>query len=452
MKSAKTETNCSNLANEIVWMARKCGILCNISNMNQSGKAKKTKGGRMKHQLKIAMAAVLIVALLVGTPLLGCGGGGGEKVITIGVITDLTGPAGPALQPMLLSLQDLVRHINEDDPIPGVKLKVAVWDDRLDSSRDIPGYEWLKERGAKVIICAVDFPAAILKPFAERDKVVILDNSCSLPLIEPPGWVFCANCPMYQVVLTTAKWIGDQWDYTEGIPKIGCIGLNASASIEAEKKLKDYCQAHPDKFDYVDGFLVPFATTTWGGQVEKLKDCDWICFPGTDGASIATFVEQFRGKGYTARFFGQEALLTFGGLVLETIGGYGPIDGSVFGAAVGWWSDTFPVSNLLKELLHKYHPGEEETVRESLTYIAGGIQNHFCLELIRAAITEVGAENFDGQALYNTAVRFKMTFEGYAEWGFTDTKRACLEHIRVFKASAEAQDFVAVSDWLPVVE
>ena len=410
------------------------------------------KGEKVKRQLKIAMAAVMIAALLIGTLLLGCGGGGeGKKVITIGVITDLTGAAGPALQPMLLSLQDLVKHINEDDPIPGVKLKVAVWDDRFDASRDIPGYEWLKEQGAEVIICPVDFPAAILKPFAERDKVLILDDSASLPLIDPPGWVFSSNCLMYQVVLTTTKWISDQWDYSNGVPKIGCIGLSASGSIESETKLREYCQAHPDKFDYVDGFLVPFSTTQWGGQAEKLKDCDWICFPGTDGVSESTFIEQFRGKGYTAKFFGQESLLTFAGLVLKSIGGYEPIDGSVFGAAVGWWSDTFPVSNLLKELLHKYHPGEEETVRESQTYLAGGIQNYFCLQLIRAAITEAGAENFDGQALYNTAVNFKITFEGYAEWGFSATKRTCLDRIRVFKASAEAQDFVVASDWLPVV-
>lgn len=264
-------------------MARKGGILCQREQHESSGDADKPKGEKMKHQLKIAMAAVLIVALLVGTPLLGCGGGGeeGKRVITIGTITDLTGPASPALIPLYTALQDLVRHINEDDPIPGVKLKVAAWDDKMDASRDIPGYEWLKERGAEVIINPIDYVAAVLKPFAERDKVSVFSLSASQPLIEPPGWVFCANSLMYQNVLTVAQWISDNWDYTnEGLPKIGCIGLSASASMESEKELKEYCQNNPDKFEYVGGFLVSFATTTFGGQVEKLKDCDWIAFPG----------------------------------------------------------------------------------------------------------------------------------------------------------------------------
>jgi ABC-type branched-subunit amino acid transport system substrate-binding protein len=409
----------------------------------------------MKQQLKIAIAAVLIVALLVGTPLLGCGGGGeeGKRVITIGTITDLTGPASPALIPLYMALQDLVRYINEEDPIPGVKLKVAAWDDKMDASRDIPGYEWLKERGAEVIINPIDYVGAVLKPFAERDKVAVFSLSASQPLIDPPGWVFCANSLMYQNVLTVAQWISDNWDYTnEGLPKIGCIALNASAGIESEKKLKEYCQNNPDQFEYVGGFLVSFASTTFGGQIEKLKDCDWICFPGTDGIGMSSFVTQFRAKGYTAKFFSQETLPSFWGLMVDSVG-YETLDGWLCGLPAGWWSNTYPVVEMLKELLQKYHSGEAQKImHESHGYVGGGVQQYFMLQILRQAIEEVGADNFDGQAFYDTAVKFKLTMEGYPEWGYSETKRVCLDQMRIYKLSAQDEDLVPVSDLIPILQ
>jgi len=454
VKPAKTETNCSNLANEVVWMARKGGILRQCQQHESSGDADKPKGEEMRQQLKMGTVAVLIAVLLVATPLLGCGGGGGggEKVITIGTITDLTGPASPALIPLYMASQDLVRHINEDDPIPGVKLRVIAWDDKMDASRVIPGYEWLKERGAKVIIHPIDYVGSILKPFAERDKVPLFSLSASQPLIEPPGWVFCANSLMYQNVLTVAKWISDEWDYDNGIPKIGCIGLNASASMEAEKKLKEYCQNNPDKFEYVGGFLVPFATTTFGGQVEKLKDCDWIAFPGTDGIGMASFIGQYRARGYTAKFFSQETLPSFWGLMVDSVG-YETLDGWLCGIPAGWWSNPSPVVDMLKDLLHKYHPGEADNImHQSFGYVGGGVQQYFMLQILRQAIEEVGAENFDGQAFYNAAVKFKLTMEGYPEWGYSETKRVCLDQMRIYRLSAQAEDLVPVSDLVPILQ
>jgi ABC-type branched-subunit amino acid transport system substrate-binding protein len=419
----------------------------------ETSENKEAEGGEMKHLWKIATVSILIAAMLVVTPLVSCGGGGGgKKTITIGVITDLTGAASPALVPLQTALQDLVRYVNEDDPISGVKLSLAVWDDRMDSSRDIPGYDWLKERGAQVIINPIDYVASILKPFAEMDKVPVFSLSSSEPLIEPPGWVFCANSLMYQNVLTIAQWIGDHWDYTKGVPKIGCIALDASGSAETEQKLKEYCQNNPDKFDYVDGFLVSFASTTFSGQVDKLKNCDWIAFPGTDGISMLSFIEQFRAKGYTAKFFSQETLPSFWGLMVDTLG-YETIDGWLCGIPAGWWSDTSPVVGTLKSILQKYHPSDaDKIIHEGEGYIGGGVQMYFMLQILRQAIEQVGAENFDGQAFYNTAVNFKITMEGYPEWGYSETKRVCLDQMKIYGISAEAKDLVAVSGLVPIMQ
>ncbi len=405
----------------------------------------------MKHYFRMGVAALLILALLLVTPLLGCGDEdeeGERRTITIGMLTDLTGPAGPALVPLLWAFQDQIKYINEEYPIPGVQLEVITYDTKMDAARGIPGYEWLKEQGSEVIVTIFDYDAATLKPFAERDKIPLVSLIVSEPLLEPPGWVFCINSAMPLQLVTVLKWIGEQGDSSEEVLKIGCIAPFAGAGIEAEEKLREYCQDHPERFDYVEGFLVPFATMSWPGETEKLEDCDWIAFAGATGMNIASFVEQYRDKGYEAKFFGQEAVASFWGYVTDKVG-FEALDGSVFWVGAAWWSDPYPVVDFIKGLLHDYHQGEADKImRESIGYIGGGVQMYFFLQLLQQAIEEVGAENFDGQAFYDTAVNFETTMEGLEEWDFSATKRYCQNHGRIHEVNAATEDLEIVGDWV----
>lgn len=407
----------------------------------------------MKHYFRMGVAALLITALLLTTPLLGCGGDEeeGKTVITIGMLTDLTGPAGPALVPLLWALQDQIKYINAEDPIPGAELKLVTYDTKMDAARTIPGYEWLKERGSEVIVNIFDYDADALKPFAEKDKLPLASLIVTDPIIEPPGWVFCINSAMSLQMVTVLEWIGDQWDDGQRLPKIGYIAPNVGAGIESEEVLREYCQDHSDKFDWVESFLVPYTTMSWSGETEKLKDCDWIAFAGATGMNIASFVEQYRAKGYQSKFFGQEGVASFWGYVTDKVG-FEALDGSVFWVGAAWWSDPYPVVDLLKQLLNEYHPAEADKImRESIGYIGGGVQMYFFLQLLQQAIEEVGAEDFDGQAFYDTAVNFKLTMEGFEEWGFSATKRYCQDHGRIHKVNAEAEDLEIVGEWVPLL-
>ena len=71
---------------------------------------------------------------------------------------------------------------------------------------------------------------------------------------------------------------------------------------------------------------------------------------------------------------------------------------------------------------------------------------------MKQATEEVGAENFDGQAFYDAAVKYKTAWEGYPEWGFGETKRYLINDVQIFEWSAEADDLVRVSDWMPIVK
>lgn len=412
------------------------------------------RGSGMKCYFKRVTVALLVLALLLTMPLLGCAKEVEEKVtITIGTITDLTGPAGPALVSLTWALEDLVKHINEEDPIPGVELRTLAYDCRMDPARDIPGYDWLRERGAKVIITPLEYTAIVVKPFAKRDQIPVFSLSASQPLVESPGWAFCLNTFARWETLTVLEWVSDHWDYVnDGIPKIGCIAPSVSAGIECEEAVKDHCQANPDKFEWVGSSLVPMGTVSWASEVAKLKGCDWLGLPLLDAVSMSTFIEQFRAQGYTAKIFTQEALPAFRGFVVDKVG-YEDIDGSLAAIATGWWNDPYPVVDLLEDLLYRYHADEaEDTIYSGIGYIGGGIQQYFILQILRQAIEEVGAKDFDGQALYDTVTEFKMVIQGFEEWGFSDTKRLCLDHVKIYEVSAEAEDLVAISDWIPMVE
>ncbi|MBL7119189.1 MAG: hypothetical protein ISS53_00735 [Dehalococcoidia bacterium] len=62
----------------------------------------------------------------------------------------------------------------------------------------------------------------------------------------------------------------------------------------------------------------------------------------------------------------------------------------------------------------------------------------------------LSSENFDSQAFYDQAVKFTTNWEGYPEWGFTETMRYSVKHIAIYEARADVEDVVRVSDWLPV--
>jgi len=112
------------------------------------------------------------------------------------------------------------------------------------------------------------------------------------------------------------------------------------------------------------------------------------------------------------------------------------------------------VVKMLKDLVETYHPDEAAKVIHSGNgYVGGGIQQYFILEIIRKAAEDAGAgENLTGKAIYDTACNFRLTMEGFTEWGFTSTKRTCLDYVAIYTVSAQQETLVRASDWLPLVQ
>jgi ABC-type branched-subunit amino acid transport system substrate-binding protein len=404
---------------------------------------------------RIATACLLVIALI-ATLCLSCAEEveKGKVTITLGHISDMTGPAASALVPINYALDDLVRYYNEEGTIPGVHLKVVAYDARYDPSRDVPGWDWVKERGAQIVFTALPPTAETLKPFAGGDKIPLLSMTTSPPLIDPPGWVFCMNVPIRYQINAMLKWISEEdWDYqAEGRrPRIGSAGWEEPFAISCRDAIRDYAENHSDKFEYIAGPLSPMGAMTWTGEVARLKDCDYV-FPPTTGTGTSSFMKEFRDKGYSAKFIGTEAHASFRDLVVDSVGWDG-LDGMLACHPSRWWNETDPIVNLAKQLLYQYHASQaDDVVYAGMGYIGGFCQLYGFFQILKEAVEEVGADNFDGQAYYDTAIGFKMTWEGYEEWDFSETKRYAWNYVSMYEWSAQEQDIIRMDvGWLPLV-
>lgn len=408
----------------------------------------------MKNKRRMVVTLLVAFALL-STASFGCGEKeeAAETEIIIGLITDMTGPASSLLVVGERAYYDSVDLLNREDPIPGAKIKIISFDSRYDPSRDIAGYEWLKERGADFIYTGIPTVGDTLKETAARDKFPIITSSPSLYAVEPPGWVLGVVSPTKWVTKGFLKWLAEEnWDYeTEGRkPKIGSAGWDEPYQRDATNAIREYVSDHPDQFELGPTFLTPMGGLSWFGEVEALKDSDYVYIPST-GLGTATFAKDYRDRGFTGTFIGLDAMGAFLHLLEEKVGWEG-LDGSLTAHTTPYWTDEIPTVEEAKALLTRYHPDDkDEIIRNGLGYISMYYCFDFVLDLIRKTVEDVGIENFNGEALYNSAQTFNWYREGLPErgYGFTDTIRYARKDLAVYQWKASIQDLERISDWVP---
>lgn len=373
-----------------------------------------------------------------------------EITITIGVITDKTGMAALSMQPVDLALEDLIRYFNEKGLAGGARLEAIFYDGQYDPSKDLPGYQWLRERGADVIFANLPNTPVTLKPHADRDHVPVFAIFASRQAIDPPGWVFCMNVPISAYAYTMLEWVAENdWDWrVKGPARVGGTGWTGPLWAEILQGAEDYCKSHPDRFTWEGGYLTEFAMT-WPSQVEALKDCDYVIPPG---AGLLTFAREFRGVGADAKFLCFESQATTLGATVQAVG-WEAMDGSLFAFPNRWWNEDAELSNLANELLIGNHPNSAAEIRQSGSSYLGGITEWYgVLMIIAESVKAVGAENFDSEALYRTASSFSMTFGGCAEWDFSETKRTSWNYVGIYELRAAQKDLIRKDPaWHPIV-
>ncbi len=365
--------------------------------------------------------------------------------ITIGNLSDLTGISSGAQYFINKALDDAVEYFNDQNLIPGVQVEVITYDGQFDPSRDIPGYEWLRERGADLIFTAVTSTPVILKPRVNEDHVPLFAASGSLETIEPPGYVFAlASLPQHEA-LTLVSWIAEHdWDYeTKGPAKIGGATWDEPNSHTFFDTVEQYASEHPDQFEWVGGKLAPFSTFTWGPEAEALKDCDYV-FPAL---IMPTFVKEYRNVGGEASYIGTGAHAAMLGLIGDSEL-WDEIDGMLFARTARWWTETGAMIDLQRKLLSENHSDEaEEIIRNGSGY--NTFPNlYMIVDIIRKAAEEVGPENLDSETIYQAAQSYELIIDGVKRYSFTETKRIGADTYAIYEANAAEEDLFRVDpEW-----
>ncbi len=372
-----------------------------------------------------------------------------DAVITIGNLSDLTGVSATAMEYINMALDDLVEYYNENNLIPGIRLKVVTYDGQMNPSRDIPGYEWLKEKGADLIFTAIPAVPVTLKPRVDNDEIVMFAMVASIDDILPPGYVFNLGIVPQYDGYTMLKWIAENdWDYqTKGPAKIGGAAWSEAYSDEVLDAMEEYCAAHPDQFEWEGGYLTNFSFF-WPAEVEALKDCDYV-YPGI---VMKSFVEEYRNAGYTkAKFIGSDTQAAFFDMV-DSTELWDEIDGMLFLKLSRWWNEEGEIVNIPKQLVHEKHPDDAETIINSGVGYMAMNQIYSIFVIIANAVEAVGPQNFNSQALYDAATSFTLSTDGVQRWSFDENKRDAVDAYAMYEARVAEEDIFRIHDeWYPTL-
>ncbi len=362
-----------------------------------------------------------------------------DVVITIGNLTDLTGPASGMLGGPETALKVGVAYFNDENLIPGVELEIESYDGQMDPSRDIPGYEWLKERGADVMYSVFPQYGISLFDRLAEDKMALLCLSSPNEVVEAePGWVFMYSPPQRSIGYTQLKWLADNhWDWeANGPAKIGGASWDEPFSAGILQGMEDYCKAHPDQFEWIGGYLTMY-TPTWGPEVAALKDADYV-MPAITAFGFTGFITEYRDVGGTAQFICNEGHA--GSLnLLDAAGAWDLMDGALFIISQRSVSEDTEMNGLMRDATNKYAdnhwliPGEG-----AHNYQSAWRQVYRTLALIGQAVEDAGgAQNFTPEQIYETASTFSYSMDNDPARTWTPEKRTFPNVMAMYEIKAD---------------
>jgi len=372
--------------------------------------------------------------------------------ITVGNLTDQTGPGAQGLSYVDMALNDVVEYYNNNNLIPGVELKVTTYDTQYDASKAIPGYKKLKSDGADFIWTACPIMIPILKAHLDGDEFVAFTATANIPEEElNNGYLFSMGITPKNEAYTLLTWIADNdKDFPSDRPaKIGAAAWDDGYNNLLFNAAKEYCDNHSDIYEWDTMFLTDIKFN-WKTEAEQLMDCDYVFVP----ALPHLFMKDFRETGAKAKFLGTDPPLAF----LREIGEmdlWNDIDGSLFVRSSRWYNETGPIIDIANQLLQENYSYEKaaEIRRQGVAYLSVK-QNYLMFDIVRQTVEEMGTQNFDSQALYNSATSWQYEYEGIPGFhSFTQTERIPTHYYAIYEARGEEQDIFRLhEEWLPKVD
>jgi len=422
-----------------------------------------TGGVMNKKSSKLALV-MLVITLLVALPLFsGCGDedkdeGPEGKEVTIGIMLDFSGPAGDQGRRNSRLWKDMIEYTNLYDPIVDaqgnkITLKVVEFDNEYDPGKTMIGYTGFLDQGVDLLVCSYPQDGEILKDRLAEDKIPMYIGGPSITCLEPPGYIFSMASPSRNQVEFFLKWLStEEWDYqTMGRkPKVGAFGWDMTVSWERVDWAEAWVGDHPDEFEWIGSEIAAYGTTNWLREAERLKDADYLIV-GTVGPGVSTFVNQARTLGFEGVFVVDWPQVAFWDTYVEACTPES-LEGSIFGSNSPFYWEDSPTSENIRTVLGAVDP---EMIPDTLNVVVNSVR--IPIECVRAAAQAVGAENVDGEAIYQASLNIKFPLEllGHPEGGGFGTdrpehlQRDCRPSTKVYRYNPEAEyDWDILSGWI----
>jgi ABC-type branched-subunit amino acid transport system substrate-binding protein len=403
-------------------------------------------GGKLVRIVVLVLLAVLIATL---SGLVGCAGGKEEaQEVIIGFIGDFTGPAAATCAEQYKGMTDYFHMIEEDDPIPGVEVKIITYDTRMDYARVPGGYVWLKGKGTDIFFNFNPVMQEILLAQHQADKIPSFTYA-STPAIVGQEWIFSFSIHYPWEAEAIMEWILEDWEgRPAGPPKVGHIGVSGYVSTEqVTQKLEELHALNPDSFELKEEAAPP-GTTAWAAEISRLKDCD-IIIVNLLGPQTASFLREAIDRGYGGTFLGTSiAFLGFWDLVKAAVPNMENLDGALALQTQLIVTDDVPFMDLVQANLQRFRPGEAETLGRGTSYLAAQAAGLVLADTIKRAVAEVGADNVDAVALNDALKSIDITVEGYGEALKCHGGSNILHRmVRVIEYRAAEDDWYEITDW-----
>ena len=362
-----------------------------------------------------------------------------EKVVEVGFMAGLTGPAAAASQYAFRTAVDYTEYFNEEDGIPEVTVKLTWADTGYKLDQAVGTYRKWAQKGLPIFILVLMEETTVLSPMAAKDELPYITLAQSESAMYPPGWVYSIYPTEAERFSAWCDWIMENWQ-GERPPRVAFLGADMAYGREAEAQGTKY--AGSIGIEMLPMEFVPVVPLDATAQLLRLSErgADFVYVTGIWSTALPIMRDAQRlGLVGEMRFGGYEN--TQSRALLEALGP--DAEGYLCPRVAPWVEEVeIPGIKLVRDLQMKYRGRLDVQGDEAHGFRAA----YVAFEAVKRAIGEVGYENVDGAAV-NRALLSMKDFDPYGIGPITYTADDHRGSNRVSVYQVKGGEVVPVADW-----
>ena len=359
---------------------------------------------------------------------------------------DLTGPYAGLHQIFVKATNDFVSWANKEPNYlpPGVKIKYEIYDTGADIGKAVAAWQIATSKKPTPIITMGGSAAHTIlgiKPLAKRSRIPCIDGSSARPVMVPPGWAFSMQ-PCYEgLVAAAAQFLKDNWHANtpyklirnryeknkDRNPRLAIIGWNNTfGRAFDQKEVRDYVRKIG--VDYINPEYISPSPTDTTPQVLRLVDegVDMIYF-GMLAETHAFVLKDASRMGIRKKF--QDMAFSADNII--QLKNYIPKISQESMMLSSNQPDMDEWNPVFKDMFIKTGMNDNAALGYSLPQAWFDMY----VELIRRAVKKVGAENVNGELIYEiiTSMSNYKPMAYNSNITFTKTKRYAADFASIYQ-------------------